>query len=246
MCAVWGTSVVVLLALVGNAYGDSNPEARAEYDEGRRLYDAGKHLDAAARFERAYEIEADPVYLFNIGQAYRLAVICTKALDAYRRYLEQAPAAPNRAAVEAHQQELAGCAPEPQPEPAPLPTPAGPEPEGGRSGNGLRIAGLVTIGGGAVAMLAGGYFAYQVRRDESDREDLFRAPNNTYDEGAAREIDDRGARHQKWMIAGLATGGALIVGGVVLYLVGGASERAPSVSIVPTQGGVFATWASKL
>jgi tetratricopeptide (TPR) repeat protein len=243
--------IFFLLAMAGTAYGDAKPEARAEYDEGVRLYDAGNYPAAAARFELAYAIEADPVYLFNIGQAYRLADECAKALEAYRRYLEQAPAAPNRADVEGHLRELAGCAPKllptPVPAPLPAPAPAQPAPEaGGPSGRTLRLAGLVVIGCGAVATLAGSYYAYQVRQAESDREDLFRAPDNTYDEVDAQAIDDRGARNQKRMIVSLVSGGALIAGGVVLYLVGRNSERTTSVSIVPVEGGVFATWGARL
>lgn len=241
-------SVIVLLALAGHAYGDTSADARAEYDEGVRLYEAGDYLAAVARFERAFELEADPVYLFNIGQAYRLANDCTKALDAYRRYLERAPDAPNRAAVEGHQQDLAGCAAKPAPV-APLPVPASPEPraeEAPPGGRPMRIAGLVAIGVGAAATLAGGYFAYRVRQDEADREELFLPPANQYDEDKARAIDDRGARHQRWMIASFATGGAMIAGGVVLYLVGRSAERTSSLTFVPTEGGMALSWGTQL
>lgn len=74
---------------------DPQPRADEAFREGSRLYDARDYAGAATQFEAAYAQVADPAFLFNIGQAYRLADQCEKAAAAYQRYIELAPAAPN-------------------------------------------------------------------------------------------------------------------------------------------------------
>ena len=88
--------------------------ARARFDRGQTLYNLGKLDEAIAEFEGAYELDADPAYLFNLAQAHRLRGNRPRALFFYRRYLDLSPDAPNRAevaeritALEAEQRALA-------------------------------------------------------------------------------------------------------------------------------------------
>ena len=75
-------------------------EIRAHYQRASRAYDLGKFFDAIDEYQVIYEIDGDPVMLYNLAQAYRLAEQPEKAIQFYRRYLQRAPEARNREAVE--------------------------------------------------------------------------------------------------------------------------------------------------
>ena len=84
--------------------------ARAHFEEGSSLYDQGRFLDAAQRFEAAYGLAPRPVILYNLGLAYEGALELGRAADAYERYLET-PGRSNEAEVRsriARLRELAG------------------------------------------------------------------------------------------------------------------------------------------
>jgi hypothetical protein len=86
--------------------------ARAEdtwkqhYERGTTAFDLEKYLDAAKEFESAYELKQNAAFLFNIGQAYRLAGQSEKAIGFYKTYLRRLPEASNRPEVEARIAEL--------------------------------------------------------------------------------------------------------------------------------------------
>jgi len=75
-------------------------EIRAHYQRASRDYDLGKFEEAIDEYQVIYEIDGDPVMLYNLAQAYRLAEQPDKAIQFYRRYLQRAPEAKNREAVE--------------------------------------------------------------------------------------------------------------------------------------------------
>ncbi len=75
-------------------------EIRAHYQRASRDYDLGKFLDAIGEYQVIYEIDGDPVMLYNLAQAYRLAAEPQKAVQFYHRYLQRSPDAKNREAVE--------------------------------------------------------------------------------------------------------------------------------------------------
>jgi tetratricopeptide (TPR) repeat protein len=81
-------------------------EARAEYQAGTKAYNLGQFDEAITSFTRAYELDAAPILLYNIGQAHWKKGDNEHALFFYRRYLEAAPHAADRAKVEARIQEL--------------------------------------------------------------------------------------------------------------------------------------------
>lgn len=55
------------------------------------LYKAGNYLEAATELNVAYTLAPQPVYLFNIAQAYRKALRAQAAKVMYERFLEMAP-----------------------------------------------------------------------------------------------------------------------------------------------------------
>jgi tetratricopeptide (TPR) repeat protein len=103
-----------LLALVVLAAGparsappapaDAATPADAEVDEhvaqGHRLYLLGRYQDAIAEYRRAYELRADPQFLFQIAEAYRQLGATEQALFYYERYLAGAAAGPDRDVAE--------------------------------------------------------------------------------------------------------------------------------------------------
>lgn len=99
----WGVVVAVLVAVPMGARAeplDAVQAARDHFVKGERLYDLGRFADAAGEYELAYRAKDDPALPFNIGQAYRLAVVSAKALLAYKAYLRNVPDASNRGEVE--------------------------------------------------------------------------------------------------------------------------------------------------
>ena len=74
--------------------------ARPHYEKGATEYNLGHFPEAIAEFEKAYQLDPAPVLLFNIAQAHRQNGNNERAAFFYRRYLEQAPSAANRAEVE--------------------------------------------------------------------------------------------------------------------------------------------------
>jgi tetratricopeptide (TPR) repeat protein len=101
-------ALMLALALLpsgsAGAEGESEADAtaaRAAFADGNAEFKAGRWQAAAEAWQRGYRLKADPVFLYNIAQAYRQADAPDKALFYYRNYLRESSAeAPNRAQVE--------------------------------------------------------------------------------------------------------------------------------------------------
>jgi hypothetical protein len=102
-------------------------QARSHHDRGVTEYNLGRFDSAIREFERAYELDPDPILLFNLAQAHRRAGHDARAVFTYKRYLDMDPGA--RYADEARQRiaELGARRPSPPPPPPP-PLPARPVP----------------------------------------------------------------------------------------------------------------------
>ncbi|HEX2658725.1 MAG TPA: tetratricopeptide repeat protein [Polyangia bacterium] len=85
----------------------ANEAGKARFDQGVKQYNLGRFPEAIAEFEKAYDLDPAPILLFNIAQSHRQLGNKEKALFFYRRYLEQAPDAPNRQNVEQRMKDLA-------------------------------------------------------------------------------------------------------------------------------------------
>jgi hypothetical protein len=79
---------------------EQKQEMKQHYEKGQRAYDVGKYADAIDEYAKVYEIGGNPAMLFNIAQAYRLNKQPGEAVRFYKRFLQRAPNAPNRADVE--------------------------------------------------------------------------------------------------------------------------------------------------
>jgi hypothetical protein len=132
--AAWTVLAIAVAAAMSEPAlaGPTEDASREHFRKGTLAYNLGHYEQAAAEFEAAYLLVADPSYLFNIGQAFRLAGVPEKALIAYRSYLRTSLTnAPSRAQSQERVRELealiatrrAPPAPVPRPSPAPEPPP---------------------------------------------------------------------------------------------------------------------------
>ncbi len=105
-------ALVALLAIgLGPAraqgQGPANEAAETQFEQGVKRYNLGRFAEAITAFERAYDADPAPILLFNIAQSHRQMGNKERALFFYRRYVEQAPDAPNRTEVEQRMKDLA-------------------------------------------------------------------------------------------------------------------------------------------
>ena len=75
-------------------------EARALYEAGRVAFDDGRFEAALDRWTESYALVELPALLYNIGTAHDRLGHVAEALDFYERFLEANPDAPNRNYVE--------------------------------------------------------------------------------------------------------------------------------------------------
>jgi hypothetical protein len=75
-------------------------EIHVHYQQATRSYDLGKYQEAVDEYQKVYEIDGDPVMLYNIAQAYRLNDQPQESIHFYRRYLQRSPEARNKEDVE--------------------------------------------------------------------------------------------------------------------------------------------------
>ena len=65
-----------------------------------RHYEAGRFDQAIELLQRAYAIEPDPTILYNLARAYEGKGELQRAVEAYRKYLDDAPKARDRGSVQ--------------------------------------------------------------------------------------------------------------------------------------------------
>jgi len=98
-------AVAVLLALPNPSVlarsKTDNPVARDERAKGTVALNLGRYDEAVEHLSQAYSLTQDPVLLFSLGQAYRLAGKPEKALASYSAFLRAArPSGKYRAQIE--------------------------------------------------------------------------------------------------------------------------------------------------
>jgi tetratricopeptide (TPR) repeat protein len=100
---------VVVLALclapfaVAGAAPDADPkleEAKQRYESGLAHFNLREYQAAIEDFRAGYRLKPDPVFLYNLAQAHRLAEHLEDALYFYRAYLRVGDNLPNRREVE--------------------------------------------------------------------------------------------------------------------------------------------------
>ena len=84
--------------------------ARAHYEKAVGHFNNSEYVAAAEEFLAVHQAVPQPALLYNAAQSYRLGGDVHKALEYYRAFLVEAPAAKQRADVERHIKELEGRA----------------------------------------------------------------------------------------------------------------------------------------
>jgi hypothetical protein len=98
--------VLALLTLAAaSARADNASDAAAHAKHAEVLYNLGKFADAAAELEKAYELDPDVGYLFNLASAYRMAGNLDRAAFVLRRYIDT-PDATQRAEAQTRLDEI--------------------------------------------------------------------------------------------------------------------------------------------
>jgi len=218
---------------------------------------AKQHLAAIDLYLEAYAVVPLPTLLSNIGTEYQSAKKPVEALKYFCMYLDKDPTGPLHSYATAQakvlQTELGNatdgddvCAPTRQDSDdaggaadasadegltgtadlaSSTPRPADP-------GKGLKIAGIVTGVAGLAALGVGAYYGLEAKKISDD------ISNHTDPEvpwrDDIREYQDLGQSYENRQIIGLVAGGALVVGGGVLYLLGRSKSSAERMTVVPT------------
>jgi tetratricopeptide (TPR) repeat protein len=244
--------IAVMLASTG-ATGKDISAAREHYQRGTKLYDLQRYDEAAKEYEAAYEIVDDPALLFNIGQAYRFGGDDPKALGAFRSYLRRLPRAENRPEVESRIADLQKLIEEKRksqeappggtispPEMKPLsppqtveakPTetmPPPPAPIDPHTGKVKKITGLAVGVAGVAGIALGITFAALA---SSTNHELGHPPPNTRFNPT---LEDRVKNDQALEAAFLSIGGAALVTGVVVGMLGLRESRGHRVAVLPS------------
>ena len=87
---------------------DKAEQARVASEKAVQAYREARYKEAIELFEQANRLAPHPDLMFNIGQAYEKMGDVANALRAYKEYLRLAPAASDRATVEASIKNLEG------------------------------------------------------------------------------------------------------------------------------------------
>lgn len=80
--------VVVVVLLLSSLTARAEDDPRALYKRATALFALRKFSEAAALYERAFELHNEPPILYNAAQAYRLAGNKQRALDLYQSLLQ--------------------------------------------------------------------------------------------------------------------------------------------------------------
>ncbi|MGZ3425154.1 MAG: AgmX/PglI C-terminal domain-containing protein [Polyangia bacterium] len=109
------TAVALTLALAAVAHAEppaptdeARAIARGHYEKAVNHFNASEYVPAAEEFLAVHKAIPQPALLYNAAQAYRLGGDVAKALEYYRAFDKEAPAAKQHADVERRIKELEG------------------------------------------------------------------------------------------------------------------------------------------
>lgn len=251
------------LPQVALAQAPDKPLGKQRFSDGKVKYAAGDYRGAAELFAAAYKADPDPAYIFNVGQAYRRSAEaksagaprdCQQAMFAYKKFLAQMPEAPNKTEVDGYIKEATACAGplateiiEPEPEkpidkPIDKPIPMPVEHAGTST---LQWTG---IGVGAIGVLALGVGIYYTKLGYdtgSEHDDLVAGVNGgtsvdpDRDRTRIRELENLGPKQNTKAYAGWGVGGAMVIGGLLLYVLGDAKPKERTLVVAPSRDGAM-------
>ena len=243
LVAVW------CFALSPAAWAQDDDEARRLFDTGLEAFKDKDYPAAIAALSRSYKLDPEPSTLFAWAQAERLNGNCEKAVPLYRKFLATNPKLDQSQLVRENlalcEQELAGDdAGEPAKKKKPGKRVKEPSPDlaaGGGSGARSDVVvrsgktpvlpiSLMVVGAAGLGTSTGLFIASRASRDGADAAERFED---------FERLNDRADGQQVLGVVVGVTGLGLMVGGAVWALMDDGGERAPSVSVGPTDRGGF-------
>lgn len=236
-------TAILAVVLVALLHGSARAETVEElFDAGQHAYDGGDYALAIDRWEAAYQLSKEPGLLFNLGQAHRRAGNCARALSSYRQFVATDPTSDRRSLANEFVRDLeTRCGSLQRPDRQPITKQPATQMMTTDAGRNLRVAGLLTGGGGAVLVVAGLLFGSRAR---AIGDDVSNACTPSCNWSEQRDNDARGHRYLTVGYALDGIGLAAIATGAVLYLIG--RRDGAVVTIVPRsqEGGVGISWST--
>jgi tetratricopeptide (TPR) repeat protein len=98
VCFAFAISMTSRVA--SSAQSETRNSAESHFLKGKKAYTLGRFDEAIAEFEKAYDADPAPIFIFNIAQSHKQNGNYQRALFFYRRYLQENPKAKDRAGVE--------------------------------------------------------------------------------------------------------------------------------------------------
>ncbi len=208
---------ISLVARVAHAEGD----AEKLYQEGQAAFDAKKYDEAIAAWDKSYTLSKLPALVFNLAQAHRLGGHCTKAVEAYKRFLSLDPRSSERPDAEQFLRELEPTCP------APVNTYVKTVPDVKLRfedrGKGQRRAGLIVGGAGLAVFAAGLYFGSRASSLASEVDSACAMGCEWTPELADKESSGKSAQTIQYVL--YVVGVAGVAGGAALWFKGDGKRR---------------------
>jgi hypothetical protein len=240
-------ALAVVCATASPSAADPQAQADELFAAGERAYEL-KDYDAAARsFRAAYDLVKDPVYLFNIAQAFRMAHHCRQARGFYADFLAADPSTRSRDAIEGWLRELEPCAAAEEAAErdaererraeqhfAVVPLPKQRTHDRGKS---LRLSGIAVTAAGGAALIVGTAYLLHSRslEDTYNHKCSAAGPDCNYDLPAFKSLERDGRAADALAVAGFVVGGIATLAGAGLYVWG--RTRVETITVEPARGG---------
>ncbi len=235
---------------------DADERARSLHEQGVAAFEAGDYDRAIAAFSEAYELSPAPGILFNLGQAHvaKGPSNCAEARRAYSMYLQAAPNARNRQAVQTWIDELAACADAEEARRAQASTPpaaAGPADEASAPPAPVTVFAepaapvsesrdvpWLAIGAGSLGVVAAAIGGVMYASAGSDYSELKDSCGN---QCAPSSWEDAADRERTGLVL-IGVGSALAIGSLVIWLATGSAGEPPQRARAAHPGGFVTTW----
>ena len=230
-------AVAVLTTIVAAATAVAAPSAEQLFDEGQGAFDRGEYAIAIARWQSSYELSKLPLLVLNVGQAYRLAGDCARALSAYQRYSALDPMGEQRNLAAGFVAELsAQCGPLSQPHERVTENPSP------RSvGHDMKSPGFLAGGVGVAAIATGLLFG---RRATSLGDEVTRDCSTACDWSVERTKQSDGQRDATVGKVLDVVGVAALAAGIGLFVYGARGDE-PALTIQPHSTGATVSWGGR-
>jgi tetratricopeptide (TPR) repeat protein len=206
-------SLSIFLASTAGAETADAERAKDLFEQGSSAFHAGEFPRALELFREAYAIDPHPILMYNIARSEESLGNAKDAIRAFRKYLELAPEAEDRGAVEQRISTLAKQlaekqALERQRDKARRDAAAERERAKRRPERKVSPVPWIVAGAGVALVATGGVLAFVAKQkhDDAEAEESSRS---------AEDADESSRSYARWANVSFVAGGALAIGGTV-------------------------------